>query len=282
MDIEWRDPTIEDRTELQRQLREVAWTLATRIGAPSDLDPTSKAAHLARLRGLSLLTEALDEAAAIEAAAAGQRGADYPDLGDAWRVTRQSARKRWPGVVPDRSRWFGSLLRWDRTPDGWSTRYAGREFEIVKLNRRDAHGRGVRPGWHFTTHPDDPGNAGPIGPALGATYLLAKQAAEVWLTTEAADRRPYDDAPSVLLALSAGGAAFGEHLAAYPDPDQRRIIVRSNRTLDPVATITPHFITPAVDVDQIRITWAPALADGTTLDATHTWRDAARAVTHAL
>ncbi|SCE46661.1 Response regulator receiver domain-containing protein [Streptomyces sp. DvalAA-14] len=54
---------------------------------------------LARLRVLSYILRAVDSRAAHEASAAARQGATYPDLGRAWGITRQGARRRWPGLV---------------------------------------------------------------------------------------------------------------------------------------------------------------------------------------
>ncbi|MFC4031190.1 response regulator [Streptomyces polygonati] len=62
-------------------------------GGPTADDP------LARLRVLSYILRAVDSRAAQEASAAARRGATYPDLGRAWGITRQGARRRWPGLV---------------------------------------------------------------------------------------------------------------------------------------------------------------------------------------
>ncbi|WNI14390.1 response regulator [Actinacidiphila sp. ITFR-21] len=54
---------------------------------------------LVRLRVLSYILKAVDSRAAQEARAAARQGATYPDLGRAWGITRQGARRRWPGLV---------------------------------------------------------------------------------------------------------------------------------------------------------------------------------------
>ncbi|WP_309505840.1 response regulator [Streptomyces pyxinae] len=51
------------------------------------------------LRILSHLRRAVGECADQVAAAAARAGASYPQLGEAWGVSRQGARKRWPGLV---------------------------------------------------------------------------------------------------------------------------------------------------------------------------------------
>ncbi|HWU10463.1 MAG TPA: response regulator [Streptomyces sp.] len=54
---------------------------------------------LASLRALAYLSRAVEECAALAARTAAQEGAGYPQLGRAWGVSRQGARKRWPGLV---------------------------------------------------------------------------------------------------------------------------------------------------------------------------------------
>lgn len=65
-------------------------------GPPADENWTDP---LAALRALALLSRAVDECAARAARAAADEGAGYPQLGGAWGVSRQGARKRWPGLV---------------------------------------------------------------------------------------------------------------------------------------------------------------------------------------
>ncbi|WP_328461033.1 response regulator [Streptomyces sp. NBC_00448] len=54
---------------------------------------------LARLHALSYLLRAVDSCAMQAASAAARQGAGYPELGSAWGITRQGARRRWPGLV---------------------------------------------------------------------------------------------------------------------------------------------------------------------------------------
>ncbi|MFI6585688.1 response regulator [Embleya sp. NPDC050493] len=54
---------------------------------------------LLRLRVLAYLARAVEECASEEAARAANAGAGYPELGAAWNMTRQGARRRWPGLV---------------------------------------------------------------------------------------------------------------------------------------------------------------------------------------
>ena len=65
-------------------------------GAGSDGDPPDS---LTRLHVLAHLTRAVDRRASQEASSAARQGARYPQIGEAWGITRQGARKRWPGLV---------------------------------------------------------------------------------------------------------------------------------------------------------------------------------------
>ncbi|GLW26302.1 hypothetical protein Mame01_63440 [Microbispora amethystogenes] len=59
---------------------------------------------------------------------AGRRGVTYPQLGQAWGITRQAARTRWPGVVkasdqrpPVSVKVAGGTanIYWEPEDDGW-------------------------------------------------------------------------------------------------------------------------------------------------------------------
>ncbi|MET9479601.1 response regulator [Streptomyces sp. NPDC006638] len=72
----------------------------------SDLTPTAThdpgheaPTELDRLRALSYLSRAVERCAREQAAVAARAGANYPQLGDAWGITRQGARRRWPGLL---------------------------------------------------------------------------------------------------------------------------------------------------------------------------------------
>lgn len=67
-----------------------------RGGNPSD---ERAAEALARLQALSYILRAAESRATQAASAAALGGATYPDLGRAWGITRQGARRRWPGLV---------------------------------------------------------------------------------------------------------------------------------------------------------------------------------------
>ncbi|MFG1807018.1 response regulator [Streptomyces sp. NPDC049040] len=70
------------------------------IAAPGTRAPHGGPAKaLARLQALSYILHAAEKRAAEAASAAALGGAGYPDLGRAWGITRQGARRRWPGLV---------------------------------------------------------------------------------------------------------------------------------------------------------------------------------------
>ncbi|MEU6851477.1 response regulator [Actinacidiphila alni] len=68
-------------------------------GPGARAEPGPAAPALARLRVLAQLARAVDRQAAEEAVTAARLGANYPRLGQAWGITRQGARRRWPGLV---------------------------------------------------------------------------------------------------------------------------------------------------------------------------------------
>lgn len=206
------------------------------------------------------------------------------------RYRRLGGTRTWPTRRAAETPWFGQLLRWHRSPRGWAADHAGRTYEIVKLDRQaaDEQGGGLRPGWHFATHPDEPDDptdrAAAFGPDLGSTLPRAKMLAEAWLTTSPDDRRPHADAPSLLLTLTGVGAVFAAgttRLSAWVDADdQRRIVIVPTGSEDPLATITPQFGTG--EGGRVAITWDAALTNGTALASTPTWREAAAAVAAAV
>ncbi|WP_329204800.1 response regulator [Streptomyces sp. NBC_00683] len=74
--------------------------LRTPVADQDELGPDGfRSDALASLRALAFLGRAIEECAALAAQAAAQEGANYPQLGRAWGVSRQGARKRWPGLV---------------------------------------------------------------------------------------------------------------------------------------------------------------------------------------
>ncbi|MGR3939082.1 hypothetical protein [Streptomyces sp. BRA346] len=117
-DPAWMEPTEDQVAFLREEVAGVAADLAGRISTReqqlSQADaPLSTAARgrlmntadwqLSLIRALREVKTAADGLADGYAKSAGAAGANYPQLGAAWGITRQSARSRWPGVVSPRS-----------------------------------------------------------------------------------------------------------------------------------------------------------------------------------
>lgn len=91
--------------ELAQRIAEQAWDESSSEPLPEalragDREPGPGGADsLARLRVLAYLSRAINEQAQAEASSAARAGAKYPQLGAAWGISRQGARRRWPGLV---------------------------------------------------------------------------------------------------------------------------------------------------------------------------------------
>jgi len=108
MNVGYRSPEpdelVEYRTKLFDGLWELAWKLADRGEAERPPGPGDASlsvqerrdAHLALLNAVGVSYALLDMYEKEAAARAGRLGAGYPDLAEAWRMTRQGARRRWP------------------------------------------------------------------------------------------------------------------------------------------------------------------------------------------
>ena len=91
---------------MREELQALVWAWAHRQGrmdaeTPYDVGLTHdqrRQAWLATLAGLSAVQVEIAELSRTAAARAVDYGADYPDLGDATGMTRQGARRRWPGL----------------------------------------------------------------------------------------------------------------------------------------------------------------------------------------
>ena len=149
--MEFNDLTGEERADLQDQIRGLAWAFARRaagfggaspydrallrradsqrVAETADLTPDDRRnMYLARLRVLGIMQSELDRAADLEAYCAGAEGANFRELGDAWGISRQGARKRWSSLragpdAGDRVRLTygdgsGCEGTWEDTPDG--------------------------------------------------------------------------------------------------------------------------------------------------------------------
>lgn len=88
------------------ELLALVWARARRRGhmdaeTPCDVGLTHeqrRQAWLATLAGLSAVQDEVVALSRTAATRAVEYGADYPDLGDATGMTRQGARRRWPGL----------------------------------------------------------------------------------------------------------------------------------------------------------------------------------------
>lgn len=107
--MEMTEPTQEERDQLRRALLKALETLGNAVyerltaGSPDSeqdvLDLTRPEIPLAKLIVCKHASEELDVLTERFARAAGAAGANYAELGTAWGISRQAARKRWPGAV---------------------------------------------------------------------------------------------------------------------------------------------------------------------------------------
>ncbi|MGH3238284.1 MAG: hypothetical protein ACRDOH_34500, partial [Streptosporangiaceae bacterium] len=97
--MEFRNLTADERSDLRDQFRELARTFARRSAVSEGAGPADRRRMcLAQLRVLGIMQSELDLAVEAEARAAAADGANFRELGDAWGITRQAARKRWSRV----------------------------------------------------------------------------------------------------------------------------------------------------------------------------------------
>ena len=95
------------RTDLAAAVERLAWTavrdmlqLEPDAGPGSDLtDADLRDMWLAALTSLLAIRDSAEQLAASAALSAAQRGADYPAIGEAAGMTRQGARRKWPGLA---------------------------------------------------------------------------------------------------------------------------------------------------------------------------------------
>ena len=96
-----------ERTDLAAAVERLAWTavretlqLGPDAGPGSDLaDADLREVWLAALTSLLAIRDSAEQLAASAALSAAQRGADYPAIGEAAGMTRQGARRKWPGLA---------------------------------------------------------------------------------------------------------------------------------------------------------------------------------------
>jgi hypothetical protein len=98
----------EQRAELNAAVERLAWTSARATlglepapGPRYDGDPREQ--WLSALSALLAIRDSAEQLAASAALSAAQQGADYPEIGAAAGMTRQGARRKWPGLagLPD-------------------------------------------------------------------------------------------------------------------------------------------------------------------------------------
>jgi hypothetical protein len=95
------------RAALTTAVEQLAWTMAREVldldpetGPESDLpDPDLRQMWLMVLTSLLAIRDSAEQLAGSAALSAAQRGADYPAIGDAAGMTRQGARRKWPGLA---------------------------------------------------------------------------------------------------------------------------------------------------------------------------------------
>jgi hypothetical protein len=102
-----RRPSGAQRTDLAAAVEQLAWTAVRetlQLGPDAGLDPDLADADLrqmwlAALTSLLAIRDCAEQLAASAALSAAQRGADYPAIGEAAGMTRQGARRKWPGLA---------------------------------------------------------------------------------------------------------------------------------------------------------------------------------------
>jgi hypothetical protein len=95
------------RTDLANAVEQLAWTAAREMleigpdaGPRADLaEAELRNMWLAALTSLLAIRDSAEQLAASAALSAAQRGADYPAIGAAAGLTRQGARRKWPGLA---------------------------------------------------------------------------------------------------------------------------------------------------------------------------------------
>jgi len=95
------------RAELAAAVEQLAWTAAREVlelepgaGPPAELpEADRRQLWLAALNTLITIRDSAEQLAASAALSAAQHGADYPAIGAAAGMTRQGARRKWPGLA---------------------------------------------------------------------------------------------------------------------------------------------------------------------------------------
>jgi hypothetical protein len=90
------DLSTEQRAELAAAVERLAWATARETHGPAT-DP--RELWLSALGSLLAIRDSADQLAASAALSAAEHGADYPAIGAAAGMTRQGARRKWPGLA---------------------------------------------------------------------------------------------------------------------------------------------------------------------------------------
>jgi hypothetical protein len=102
-----RRPSDAQRTDLAAAVERLAWTAVRetlQLGpdarpGPDLAGPDLRDMWLAALTSLLAIRDSAEQLAASAALSAAQHGADYPAIGAAAGMTRQGARRKWPGLA---------------------------------------------------------------------------------------------------------------------------------------------------------------------------------------
>ncbi len=118
---------------LHGAIQPLAEAMCSRMAGDADdsspWDDASMEASLATLAAWRAASDQIEHLATKSARIAGAKGASYADLGAAWKISRQAARKRWPGAVivekaytgPSHFKAFGgeALITWRAEGGTW-------------------------------------------------------------------------------------------------------------------------------------------------------------------
>jgi hypothetical protein len=118
-------PSDAQRTDVTAAVERLAWTVVREtLGLRPDAEPRPdlpdadlRHLWLATLTSLLAIRDSAEQLAASAALSAAQRGADYPAIGDAAGMTRQGARRKWPGLAGLGDERQRKLTWWNRHGD---------------------------------------------------------------------------------------------------------------------------------------------------------------------
>lgn len=113
------------RAELTTAVEQLAWAVARDVlalepdaGPRSDLpEVDQRQMWLAALSSLLAIRDSAEQLAGSAALSAAERGADYPAIGDAAGMTRQGARRKWPGLAGLSDERQRKIAWWNRRGD---------------------------------------------------------------------------------------------------------------------------------------------------------------------